>query len=110
MKITSWILCLGLMSSVHAGVRNPFIMPRSLCEETLKQLDGWRLQGVIASSARTIALMNGSQQHLLRVIPGTVLMAGVKVMVVSLDRVSVSLSEICDESYYHWHLSGEKND
>ena len=112
MKINSWILCLGMLLSQggNTSVRNPFVMPLSWCDATFQQLGGWRLQGVIVSASRSLALMTDLQQQPLRVGPGSVLMAGVTVMTISRDRVSVSLSEMCDGAHYHWYLSGEKND
>lgn len=108
MKISSWLLCLGMMSSLHASIRNPFIMPLSPCDTTLQQLDGWRLQGVIVSSSRSLALMTDSQPQPLRVTYGSVLMEGVTVTAISRYSVSVSLTEICDGAHYHWCLPGGK--
>ncbi|MCS3432860.1 DUF2531 family protein [Klebsiella sp. BIGb0407] len=112
MKISSWILTLGMMLSLdsHASVRNPFMMPLSRCDAALQQLDGWRLQGVITSSSRSLALLVNPQQQPLRVTPGSVLIAGVTVIAISRYRISVSLTEICDGAHYHWYLPGEKND
>ena len=112
MKINSWLLCLGMLLSpgVHTSVRNPFVMPLSECDATFQQLDGWRLQGVIVSASRSLALMTDSQQQPLRVVPGSVLMAGVTVMMINRGRVSVSLTEMCDGAHYHWYLHGGKND
>jgi len=110
MKICSWVLCLGMISSSHAGQRNPFLTPLPRCEETLKELDNWRLKGLMGSSSRYIALMAHPQQPALRVRVGMAFLDEVKVVAVSLDTVSVSLAGICDGAYYHWHLPGEKND
>ncbi|WP_299998631.1 HofP DNA utilization family protein [uncultured Cedecea sp.] len=112
MKISSGIFCLGMLLSLelHVSIRNPFVMPLSRCDTTLQQLDGWRLQGVIVSASRSLALMTDSQQRPLRVAPGSALMAGVTITNISRCRVSVSLTEICDGAHYHWYLSGGKND
>lgn len=110
MKLCSWLLCLSMASSLQASLRNPFMMPAPYCEETLKQLDSWRLKGIIGSYSRYIALMAHPQQPALRVRVDTDLMVEVKVVAVSLDTVSVSLAGICDGAYYHWHLSGGQND
>lgn len=110
MKLCSWLLCLSMVSSLQASRRNPFMMPAPYCEETLKQLDSWRLQGIIGSCSRYIALMAHPQRSALRVRVGTHLMVEAKVVAVSLDTVSVSLAGICDGAYYHWYLSGGQND
>ena len=110
MKICSWLLCLGMVSSLQASLRNPFIMPLPRCEETLKQLDSWHLKGVIGSSSGYVALMAPPQRPMLRVGVDTELMAEVKIVAVTIDTVSASLDGICDGANYHWYLSGGKND
>lgn len=113
MKISSWILCLGMVLSLgdaHASERNPFMMPLSSCDVIFQQLDGLKLQGVIVSTFRSLALMTDSQQQSLRVTLGSTLIAGATVVVISRYRVSVSLSELCDGAHYHWYLPGGKND
>lgn len=110
MNIRSWILCLGVISSSHASLRNPFVMPLPRCEEALKQLDRWQLQGVIESSSRRIALMTNAQQQPRRVLAGTTLLTEVAVIAVNRYSVRVSLAGICDGAHYHWSLPGEKHD
>ncbi|MBS0848271.1 DNA utilization family protein [Citrobacter sp. JGM124] len=104
MRICSWVLCLGMISSPQASLRNPFVIPLPRCEETLKQLDDWHLKGTVGSSSRRIALMAPPQHPPLRVSIDTEIMAGVSVVAIGIAHVSVSLAGICGGAHYHWHL------
>lgn len=113
MKMSSWIFCLGIglsINEVHASARNPFMMPLSECDAILQQLDGLKLQGVIVSNSRGLALMADPQQQPLRMTLGSTLLVGAIVTDISRYRVSVSLAEVCDGAHYHWYLPGGKND
>jgi len=107
----SGLLCWLVMFNVSSALHNPFIAG-SLCETRLRQLDSWRLSGIIFTPDRAMALITTPQQ-VIRAWPGSLIAPGVRVVSITACQVRVVLAGDGDKAYYHWGIQGKthgKND